>query len=234
MGICESPKENQSSDGKGILSVDGIKDYLSKAEKAICQIKKSDGGIGSGFFCKIPYTENDNLLLPVLITCNQVLDRKSITSNDITIIINGETKTIPLKGRHRWTDIILQFTCIEIKENEDNINTFFYLDYNILGNNSSNNCYLGKKILIFGINKNDKQIAVSNGLIKECKPEYFEYTCNTYPGYLGGCIVNQNNNCVIGVDKGKIDNSDLSTGIFIRDIIIYLKENKSILEYVSK
>ena len=45
-----------------------------EAKKAICIIHLSKG-FGSGFLCKIPYTENNNILLPVLITNNHVLSK---------------------------------------------------------------------------------------------------------------------------------------------------------------
>ena len=54
----------------------------------------------------------------------------------------------------------------------------------------------------------------------------FSYTCNTLPGCSGGCVVNQNNNCVIGMHCGEIKNSNkkvLNVGIFIWNIMNYLK-----------
>ena len=153
MGIRSSKEEEEnikleSSDEKDMVNENSIIEFLSKAKKAICEIKMPNGKFGSGFFCKIPYTDNNNLLLPVLITCNHVLNEDSITSKDITIILNGEVKTISLKQRKKWTDKALDFTCIEIKEKEDNIKTFYYLDDNVLDENCSNDCYLNKNVLI--------------------------------------------------------------------------------------
>ena len=151
-----------------------------------------------------------------------------------------EKKIIPLKQRKKWTDEELDFTCIEIKKKEDNIDNFFYLDDNVLDNNCPNNCYLNKKVLIFGINRNDKQIGFSNGLIENCQSPNFAHTCNTFPGCSGGCIVNLANNCAIGIHKGECKNSDLNVGIFIKEISKYIKSNreifsdKEILSDVSK
>ena len=221
--------ELENSDEKGMLNGKEIMEYLPKAMKAVCEINLSKG-IGSGFFCKIPYTENNNLLLPVLITSNHVLSRDLINSdNDIKITINGKKKTIPLKQRKIWTDEKMEFTCIEIKEKEDNIDTFYNLDGNILKNNSSNEYYLNKNVIIFAINKENKQIGFSNGLIKRCKDNFFDYTCNTYEGCSGGCIVNQSNNSVIGIHRGGIDTNnknEVNEGIFISNVIKYIKKSQ--------
>ena len=222
----------EKSDEKGMLNLNAIIEYSLKAKKAICEIKLSNG-FGSGFFCKIPYTDNDNILLPVLMTNNHVLSRDLLKSkNDITIIINSESKVISLKQRKVWTDEKMDFTCIEIKEKEDNIHTFFNLDDKFLENNYSNDCYLNQNVLIFAINKNDKQIGFSNGLIKKKNDCFFAYTCNTYPGCSGGCIVNQFNNCVIGIHRGAIvtwSKKAVNEGIFIKNVVKYIKESKDTL-----
>ena len=223
----------EASDGKGMINSNAIREFSNKAEKAICEIEIPNKGFGSGFFCYIPYSENENLLCPVLITCNHVINIDLIYKyKEINIIINGESKTISLKNRKVWTDEKLDFTCIEIKKKEDNINTFYYLDDNVLDYKCSNNCYLNKKVLIFAINKTDKEAGLSNGLIKICYQNEFSYNCNTYPGCSGGCVVNQANNCVIGIHQGEIKDKKLNQGIFIKEIIKYIKDNKAILKDV--
>ena len=216
----------EKADDKGMLDLELIKQFILKAEKAICKILLPNS-YGSGFFCKIPYTENINLLLPVLITCNHVLSKDIIESkNNIDLIFNdGKKMMISLKEtRKKWTDEIMDFTIIEIKENDD-IEEYFQLDENIFKKNYSNENYLKNKAIIYGINKNQR-IGFSNGniieIIEEC---FFAYTCNTYPGCSGGCIVNENNNCVIGIHRGGDKSSkvkDLNFGTFIWNIINYI------------
>ena len=222
----------EKSDDKGMINAIAIKDYITKAENAVCEICLPDG-FGSGFFCQIPYTQNNNLLLPVLITNNHVLSKDILlNNNDITIKINGKTKVISLKQRKIWTDEKMDCTCIEIKEKEDNIHTFFNLDDNALKNNCSNDNYLNKNVLIFGINKNDKQLAFSNGVIKINEDSFFAYTCNTYPGCSGGCIVNQFNNNIIGIHRGEIKTGNqnaVNAGIYINHVINNIKQFKAIL-----
>ena len=147
MGNCGVERKKffvkkEKCDDKGMINLKAIIEFYPQIKKGICEITIPKGGFGSGFFCKIPYTENDNLLLPVLITCNHVLNIDSIITKDIKIVIDGEQKIIPLKQRKKWTDEYLDFTCIEIKEKKDNIHTFFNLDYTVLDYNYSNDCYL--------------------------------------------------------------------------------------------
>ena len=218
----------QKSDAKGMIDGDAMMYYLQKAKKAICEINLPNG-YGSGFFCKIPYTEDNNQLIPALITCNHVLSKDLIKTNNINIILNGQTKTLSLNQRKIWTDEIIDFTCIEIKEKEDNIYTFINLDDNVF----TNELYLNQNVIIYGINNNKigSKLVFSNGIINKSYGCNFEYTCNTYPGCSGGCIVNQYNNCAIGIHKGEIkrrgNKNVVNVGIFIRDIIKYIKENKN-------
>ena len=105
------------------------------------------------------------------------------------------------------------------------------MDDDVLSSNNNNDFYLNQKVIIFGINKNDKQPAFSNGLIKKNQNCFFAYTCNTYTGCSGGCIVNQFNNCVIGIHRGEIEKGKvkaINQGIYIRNIIEKIKNTKII------
>ena len=245
MGICASEIKEQKtdengckvkvklekSDEKGMLNSKAIMKFLAKAIKAICKIDLPIG-FGSGFFCKIPYMENNNtILLSVLITCHHVLSSDYLNSeNYIKITVDDETKNISLKQRKKWTNESMDFACIEIKEEEDNIHSFFYLDDNALDNNSSNECFLKQNVLIYGFNKNENGMQHSNGLIiKNIDSFSFEYNCNTYSGCSGGCIVNQYNNCVVGIHQGsnKTENEKIvNIGIYIKNIIKSIQNYK--------
>ena len=236
----------ENSDEKGMLNVNALLKYLPKGKKAICEIKLPNG-FGSGFFCKIPFTENNNIFLPVLITNDHVLPRDLLNNiESIEINFDGESKAITLKQRKIWNNKKMDFTCIEIKEEEDKIHTFFNLDDSELDKNGSNEEYLKMKVLIFGINKNDKEVGISNEIIKKNDHCFFAYTCNTFPGCSGGCIVNQLNNCVIGIHRGEItienekkqDSKEkknvANVGIYIRNVIECIKYSKeSLLSYVN-
>ena len=228
MGTSQGYKTKlEKSDEKGMVDGDSMIYFLQKAKTSICEISLPKG-FGSGFFCKIPYTEDNNHLIPALITCNHVLSKDLIKKRNINIILDGQNKTISLNQRKIWTDETIDFTCIEIKEKEDNIYSFFNLDDNVFINEN----YLNQNVFIYAINnnKNGRKFVYSNGIIKNSKDSNFAYTCNTYPGCSGGCIVNQYNNCVIGIHKGEIETGNekvANVGIFIRDVIKYIKEHKN-------
>ena len=116
----------EKSDEKGMLNANQIKNYIDKALEATCKIVVSNG-FGSGFFCLIPYLEKRNCLLHVLITCYHVL-KNDLNEKKIEIIINKEHKFISLEQRRIWINKELDFVCIEIKENQDEIHTFYFFE----------------------------------------------------------------------------------------------------------
>ncbi len=211
----------EKSDEKGMISASEIEEYLNIAREATCKIESSNG-FGSGFFCKIPNSRNNKNLMNVLITCYHVLE-KDLNKKEIIIIVNEKPKSISLEQRKIWKNEEKDFICIEIKEVQDEIKTFFDVDKDIFNHN-----YLYEKVLIFGINK-DEKLGFSNGVIKKREKLSFAHTCNTNAGCSGGCIVKQSNNRVIGIHRGAIltgKEDSLNLGIYIRDIIENLERIK--------
>ena len=207
--------------------------YIGKARNATCQIILNGGNYGSGFFCRIPFTKNDNLLLNVLLTCEHVLTQDIIFSNnEIKIKVGDTVKNISLKNRKKWSNKEMDYSCIEIIE-EDEINDFYNLDDIILNKNYSNKIYIDNKmnhIYVFGIMQ--KKRGHSSGLIRKIQNFFFIHDCNTYKGTSGGVIVNKINNCVVGLHKGEFETEDkrfknlaLNVGVFIKDIIEDIKSS---------
>ena len=62
--------------------LEGTKVILSQMENCICKIVKDDGKKGTGFFCRIPFPD-ENHLLNALITNNHVLNEIDIENNKI-------------------------------------------------------------------------------------------------------------------------------------------------------
>ena len=73
------------------VSLQNTKKILFQMENCVCKIYMNNGGIGTGFLCKIPFNNN---LLPVLITNNHVLNENDIKDNNIIelSINNNEVK----------------------------------------------------------------------------------------------------------------------------------------------
>ena len=137
--------------------------FLSKAKRCTCQIFINDNNenlYGSGFFCKIPYTKNNNILLNVLLTCEHVLKKDVVfSSKNIKIKLDDKIKNISLsKERKKWSNEKMDYSCIEILD-DDEIDDYYQLDDMIFQKDYSNNLYLDEKhIIIFGIMKTKRRV----------------------------------------------------------------------------
>ena len=81
------------------VDLEGTKLILSQMENCICKIVKDNGKKGTGFFCKIPFPDENNLL-EVLITNNHVLNENDIKNNKIIKfkIYNKKKKNYKIKN----------------------------------------------------------------------------------------------------------------------------------------
>ena len=125
------------------VDLDGTKAILSQMENCICKIVKDNGEKGTGFFCRIPFPD-ENHLLNALITNNHVLNEIDIENNKIIkfkiynkekkkeeekkLRIDNSRKKFTIKKEEEGIDI----TIIEIKPNTDKINIFLDIDEEIL------------------------------------------------------------------------------------------------------
>ena len=53
---------------------------IEQLEHCICEIYDEKGNFGTGFFCKIPYS-NEEKCFPALITSNHILNKEDISKN---------------------------------------------------------------------------------------------------------------------------------------------------------
>lgn len=122
-------KEAHIKNHSNSMSKEQIKKINELIDKCICKINNGNN-IGTGFFCKILL--NDNLtFLPLLITCNHVLDQMSI-SDGKNINLNYKDVDYSLlidKSRIVYTNKLEDITIIEIKGNDPiNIQIFLEID----------------------------------------------------------------------------------------------------------
>ena len=131
----------------------------------VCKISTENGQKGTGFFCKIPFPDFENLL-PILITNNHVIDESILENekNKVILLLNNdkETKEIQLENRIKYTNKEYDITFIELKEN-DGIIKFLELDNNIKTN--VNIPYIGESIYILHY-PGSKNVATSYGILK--------------------------------------------------------------------
>ena len=146
--------------------------------------------------------------MPVLITCNHVLNKDKISIGEkIDFSLNNEKIKYSIKisnSRKTYTNIQKDVTIIEIKPKEDNINfeCFLDLDENIYKENP-NETYSNKSIYILHY-ENGKVVKYSIGIIKSISEDNYtiKHLCTTNIGSSGGPIINLTNFKVIGIHKG--------------------------------
>ena len=194
------------------------KKILEQMEKNICKIKIEDNQ-GTGFFCKIPFPDLNNMLT-VFITNNHIIDKKYLDKQNSKIQLDIKEKTdkinINLKNRMKYTNEEYDITIIEIKE-KDNIENYLELDDiildDILNTNNQNKEYEDKTIYIIQYPKGE--LSVSYGILSGItldKIYNFNHKCSTEKGSSGSPILALNNK-VFGIHKKGSNN--LNKGTFL-------------------
>ena len=177
---------------------------IEQLKNTICNINLGYKGRGTGFFMKVKFPENKHLL-PVLLTCNHVIDKTFLSEKDKIIIqINDKIKTIELKDRIIYTNEEIDITIIEIREQKDEIKYFLHLD-----EENQDIRISGQTIYIlqyFNANgpSHPSVPSVSYGILKDLDLDNlsFNHNCNTTFGSSGSAILNLANNKVIGIHIG--------------------------------
>ena len=209
MGNQDDKNENKIKihDGPDSLSSDQMEQALFQMKNCVCKIELSNGGIGTGFFCKIP-SSSKSIDLPVLMTCNHVLNKDKICPGQKIIfsLNNGERKySIEISNlRKTYTDIEKDVTIIKLNPEKDNINeeSFLHLDKSIY-KDEPNKTYKNTTVYIIHY-ENGEKVKYSLGTIKNISENNHNivHSCATETGSSGGPIINLLNSNVIGIQKG--------------------------------
>ena len=213
------------------LSFSKIKIIKEKGESSICEIIK-DNGYGSGFFCKIKYEKKEEI--NCLITNNHVITRYMLLNKDnIEIKLKNEIKKISLnKYRRLWTDEKIDFTCIEIIEEDKMIEMIkpFEIDDNCYIKEFDNKEEYKKRGIVLPSIGSTKEIELGQGIIYNIKnnKDMFVHDCNTEAGFSGGPILLINNLKIIGIHKGYESKINKNIGIYLKEIINNIKREKEI------
>ena len=152
------------------ISFESTEKIVGQMKKSICEIDFEDSYKGTGFFCKIPFPDNEHLL-PVLITNNQIIN-ESLFEKQITLKLNNSKtiKAIDLKDRIAYTDEKYGITIIEMKEKRDGKTGYLELDNNIdnLNDSYSNKDYINKSVYLLEYYNNNKMFLFNtNNRIKD-------------------------------------------------------------------
>ena len=211
------------------ITLDGLDTIADQMKHSVCRILRT-GNFGTGFFCKLPYKST---LLPFLLTNNHVLDYDYLkNNNNIKISLNNkkELKNIKIdEKRIVITNQDLDFTLIEIKPNQDNIDISkcLELEENInVDKQFLCEIYLKKSAYIIHYPKDDN-VVISYGLLSGINEQNILHLCSTDDGSSGGPIMSLKDFKVIGIHYG-YKAQKYNIGTFIKSIITELnKYNKS-------
>ena len=216
------------------LSLKNAKILYEKIEKSVCQIIK-DNGYGTGFFCKIKYSDKPNGII-CLVTNNHVITKYMITNKEyIEIKINNTIKNISLNYyRKIWTDENIDFTCIEIIDKDNIIKLInpFEIDDNSY-NKDYNIKEYNKRGIVSGVIGGKEEIELPQGVIYYINNNsLFFHNCNTEPGTSGGPLILINNLKLIGIHKGYEENNKKNIGIYFHEILKEITKEKLIYKNV--
>ena len=216
-----------------IISKDQTKNILSQLDKNICKIYQTNGEMGTGFFCKIPYPDQFKLL-PVLITNNHVLNEKDLQlfkSIRITMENDNIEKSLMIDAeRIVLTNKKLDITIIEIKP-FDGIIYFLDIDERILYNENYNELYKNEIIYLLQYPKGLKS-SHSLGRMKDIADINISYYCSTDSGSSGSPVLCLSNYKVIGVHK-QSTKFNFNQGTFIKYIIDEFNKSNSNTDIVN-
>ena len=243
----EDNKEATLTGYPNVISYECSKRILEQMTRNICKFKIG-GKQGTGFFCKIPFPDLNNMQR-VLITNNHIIDENILNNENskISIKIKEEhkSKIINLDGRKKYTDKEFDITIIEIKDS-DNINNYLELDNSIINdiidNKNLNEEYLDKTIYI--IQYPEGELSVSYGVLQNIandKKYNFYHKCCTKEGSSGSPVLNLNNKLVgIHKERNKGYENRYNIGLFLnypikKFIGLYFdKSNELLLKNINK
>ena len=183
---------------KSIIAFDEV-NRIQKKLDTICKIlRENDDENGTGFFCKINIKGKE---MKALFTNNHVLNEKNINKNSIIkFIYNKKENEIKItENRFTYTSVDLDYTCIQIFDNEP-YNNYLTIDNDINNNNAYEEYKNDNFVIIQFIGKEDSP-AFDFGEIKKINNnEQIYYNISTLPNDSGSPILNLNRNLsVIGI-----------------------------------
>ena len=199
-------------------------------EKTLCKIKINQELYIHGFFTIIHYPTIFESML-CLITNNKIINSQFLTNaENIEIILNKKTFNISFDYYRRiWTDEKLDFTCIEIIRKDkiykkikplEIINTISIRD-----TSSDNNNNYDKRYFIYFNNSEEIEL-IQSKLNKIDDSSYNQEYKDVIPGTPLFLNNEMDNLIIIGINSNKDEKGNLK-GIYIINIINYIKNNKA-------
>jgi len=225
MGSDNCQLEKELKNHPTAISLEQMDKIKEQMEKSVCKIICPKGGYGTGFFCKIPFPDEFNLLR-VLITNNHVLGENDIIQGyKIKFTLKNDKFIFEIlidKKRKIYTNKEFDITIIEIYE-KDNLEHYKLLEIDEdIFKEKLNKIFENKTIYLIHYPKGDK-VKYSLGTIKNIENNTIRHLCSTETGSSGGPLINLFSFKVIGLHKiGTSFNFNL--GNLIKEPLIKFKE----------
>ena len=241
--MAEIKKEKYIESLSEPVTLKATEKIIDQMNNSICRIFNNKRN-GTGFFVKIPY-KND--ILPVLITNNQVINKDDILNNiTIPIYLNNDKKIKNIKldnNRKKYINEKYDITIIEIKENEDKLNSkYLELDDKIINYfkinkieklNYLNYIYSDESIYILNYLK-DNDIIVSYCKLSYLNNNELYYQCNINENSSGSPILLTNNQKLIGIHNNITKKYKYNKGCLLIYLIIEFSKIKKNLLLINK
>lgn len=208
------------------ISVEKLKGIIDKIKYSIFRIR-TEKKFGTGFLCKIPLF---HLRLPVLITCNHVLDEESLLKGNVINLKNENMSFEIKKNKNRkyyTSEKDFDATIIEIIE-QDIINEAKFLDVD--NNNYSIQSLAKYNAYLFHYDNDYKNLLISFASFKNMDGYRFYHYCNSEPGSSGGPIFSSFNNRVYGIHLGSHKKFDNKVGTKIEGPIMEFQKKYAKIE----
>ena len=199
-------------------------------EKSLCKIKINQELYIHGFFTIIHYPTIFESML-CLITNNKIINSQFLTNaENIEIILNQKIFNISFDYYRRiWTDEKLDFTCIEIIRKDKIYKKIKPLEIiniiSIRDTSSDNNINYDKGYFIYFNNSEEIEL-IQSKLNKIDDSSYNQEYKDVIPGTPLFLNNEMDNLIIIGINSNKDEKGNLK-GIYIINIINYIKNNKA-------
>ena len=215
--------EKKIKGNSGPIEAEKLMEIIDFSQRCMCKIsfnKNNKTYFGSGFFCKLSINELGFNNKPFLMTNNHVIDLNYLQSNnEIALEINKIKKILNIKDRYKFTNILNDFTIIEIIDS-DNIDDFFEVFPNVMSFNSERN-FDDYDIIIPQFPLGNK-LSISSGTIKKIDYNII-HTASTEHGSSGSPILSPDNLKLIGIHKQSYKELNENIGSFIKNILLSIK-----------
>ena len=209
-------KEKFIENATSSIFINGIETILQQMKKSICKIYGKNEMCSTGFFCKIPFPD-DQHLLPVLVTTDFAIDSEKLITK-ISLNDENEFRELKLDGNRKLL-LNKKLNCgiIELKP-EDKINDYLELDDSVfkgLRKEIDEFYYRRKSVYLLQYLKGEK-VAMNSGIIKKKDDTKIMHLCNTEMGSSGAPIILLDNFKVVGFHLGSSKQFDENFGILLQ------------------